>query len=95
MKAIILTAGYGRRMRPLSNQTHKTLLNVAGRTIIERIIDGLVDNGITDIAIVTTPHIGGTRRLAFQDAPDCFVNVFGGLPRIFVILLHAKPREHH
>jgi histidinol-phosphate/aromatic aminotransferase/cobyric acid decarboxylase-like protein/choline kinase len=53
MKAIILTAGYGRRMRPLTNQTHKTLLNVAGRTIIERIVDGLVDNGITDIAIVT------------------------------------------
>ena len=53
MKAIILTAGYGRRMRPLTNQTHKTLLSVAGRTIIERIIEGLVDNGITDIAIVT------------------------------------------
>lgn len=53
MKAIILTAGYGRRMRPLTNQTHKTLLTVAGRTIIERIVEGLVDNGITDIAIVT------------------------------------------
>jgi histidinol-phosphate/aromatic aminotransferase/cobyric acid decarboxylase-like protein/CTP:molybdopterin cytidylyltransferase MocA len=53
MKAIILTAGYGRRMRPLTNQTHKTLLSVAGRTIIERIVEGLVDNGITDVAIVT------------------------------------------
>jgi histidinol-phosphate/aromatic aminotransferase/cobyric acid decarboxylase-like protein/CTP:molybdopterin cytidylyltransferase MocA len=53
MKAIILTAGYGRRMRPLTNQTHKTLLSVGGRTIIERIVEGLVDNGITDVAIVT------------------------------------------
>lgn len=53
MKAIILTAGYGRRMRPLTNQTHKTLLPVAGQTIIERIVEGLVDNGITDVVIVT------------------------------------------
>lgn len=53
MKAIILTAGYGRRMRPLTLHTHKTLLEVGENTIIGRIIDGLSDNGITDIVIVT------------------------------------------
>jgi histidinol-phosphate/aromatic aminotransferase/cobyric acid decarboxylase-like protein/choline kinase len=53
MKAIILTAGYGRRMRPLTYNTHKTLLQVGGKTIIGRIVEGLCDNGITDIVIVT------------------------------------------
>jgi histidinol-phosphate/aromatic aminotransferase/cobyric acid decarboxylase-like protein/choline kinase len=53
MKAIILAAGYGNRMRPLTDSLHKTMLNVAGKTIIGRIIEGLLDNGITDMAVVT------------------------------------------
>ena len=53
MKAIILAAGYGNRMRPLTDHVHKTLLTVAGQTIIGRIMDGLVDNGIRDLVVVT------------------------------------------
>ncbi len=53
MKAIILAAGYGNRMRPMTDTHHKTMLKVAGKTIISRIIDGLVENGIKDIVIVT------------------------------------------
>ena len=53
MKAIILAAGYGNRMRPLTDQTHKTLLSVGNRTILSRIIDGLIENNITDILVGT------------------------------------------
>jgi histidinol-phosphate/aromatic aminotransferase/cobyric acid decarboxylase-like protein/choline kinase len=53
MKAIILAAGYGNRMRPLTDRVHKTLLTVSGQTIIGRIVDGLVDNGIRDLVVVT------------------------------------------
>ena len=53
LKAIILTAGCGRRMRPLTDACHKTLLEVRGRTVIQWILDGLLENGITDIVIVT------------------------------------------
>jgi histidinol-phosphate/aromatic aminotransferase/cobyric acid decarboxylase-like protein/choline kinase len=53
MKAIILAAGYGNRMRPLTDNVHKTLLIVSGKTIIGGIVDGLVDNGIRDIVVVT------------------------------------------
>jgi len=53
MKAIILAAGYGNRMRPLTDNIHKTLLTVSGKTIIGGIVDGLVDNGIQDIVVVT------------------------------------------
>ena len=53
MKAIILTAGYGRRMRPLTDNTHKTLLEIAGVPIINRIIDVLLECNVKDIVIVT------------------------------------------
>ena len=53
MKAIILAAGYGNRMRPLTDKCHKTMLKIGDQTIIERIIDGLVANEVTDIMFVT------------------------------------------
>ena len=53
MKAIILAAGYGNRMRPLTDRIHKTLLDVGGETILSRIIDGLVASEVTDIVMVT------------------------------------------
>ena len=53
MKAIILTAGSGRRMRPLTDTTHKTLIEIKGKTVIQWIVDALLENGITDLLIVT------------------------------------------
>lgn len=53
MKAIILAAGHGNRMRPFTNLTHKTLLSVGNKTILNRIIDGLHENSVKDIIIVT------------------------------------------
>ncbi|MDP3395317.1 MAG: aminotransferase class I/II-fold pyridoxal phosphate-dependent enzyme [Methanoregula sp.] len=53
MKAIILAAGYGRRMRPLTNDCHKTLLRIGETTIIERIVDSLRYHAVTDIIVVT------------------------------------------
>lgn len=53
MKAIILAAGIGRRMRPLTDDCHKTLLEVGGQTIIGRILEGLQANSVTEVCIVT------------------------------------------
>ena len=53
MQAIILTAGYGRRMQPLSAGCHKALLPIAGTTILGRIVDSLLAVGVSDIMIVT------------------------------------------
>ncbi len=53
MKAIILAAGIGRRMRPLTDRCHKALLEVGGTTIMGRILDGLLANGVTEVCIVT------------------------------------------
>ena len=51
--AIIMAAGLGTRMRPLTNEIPKPLVKVNGRRMIETIIQGLRKNGITDISIVT------------------------------------------
>lgn len=53
MKAIILAAGFGYRMRPLTDNTHKTLLEIGNQTIIERILKSLISNGLKDVVIVT------------------------------------------
>ncbi len=53
MKAIILAAGYGNRMRPLTNSKHKTLLKINEVTILNNIIDSLIKNKVHDICIVT------------------------------------------
>ena len=53
MIAIILAAGYGNRMRPLTDNEHKTLLKINGITIIDNIIDSLIVNSINNIVIVT------------------------------------------
>lgn len=51
MKAIILAAGYGNRMRPLTDNEHKTLMKVANSTIIDRIIEALLANDVSDIVV--------------------------------------------
>jgi len=51
MKAMILAAGRGERMRPLTDHTPKPLLPVAGKPIIEHTINQLVSAGFTDIVI--------------------------------------------
>lgn len=40
-------------MRPLTDNCHKTLLRIGGTTIIERIVDSLLNHSIPDIIIVT------------------------------------------
>jgi histidinol-phosphate/aromatic aminotransferase/cobyric acid decarboxylase-like protein/choline kinase len=53
MKAIILAAGFGNRMSPLTDNKHKTLIEVNGQTILDRIIRSLLDNQVQHIVIVT------------------------------------------
>src|SRR5437773_619838 len=53
MKAVILAAGKGTRMRELTNELPKPMLKVQGKPILQHIIEGLSQNGISQIFIVT------------------------------------------
>jgi glucose-1-phosphate thymidylyltransferase len=52
MQAVILAAGEGKRVRPLTRGRPKALLPVANRPIIEYVIEALLKNGIRDIVVV-------------------------------------------
>jgi dTDP-glucose pyrophosphorylase len=53
MKAVILAAGKGTRMRELTNELPKPMLQVQGKPILEHIVAGLVSAGVREIFIVT------------------------------------------
>jgi MurNAc alpha-1-phosphate uridylyltransferase len=57
MKAMILAAGRGERMRPLTNHTPKPLLLAAGKPLIEHTIKQLVAAGFNDI-VINHAHMG-------------------------------------
>lgn len=51
-KAIIMAAGLGNRLAPVTNSTPKPMVKVNGVRMIDTIIDALHENGITEIHIV-------------------------------------------
>ena len=74
MKAIILSAGEGSRMRPLTLTKPKTMLPVAGKPIIRYIIESLRDNGITDILLIVRYKEEMVRDY-FGDGSELGVNI--------------------
>lgn len=52
MKAIIVAAGPGSRLHPLTNERPKCLLEVGGKTILARVFEALRGKGIDDIVVV-------------------------------------------
>lgn len=53
MIAVILAAGMAKRLRPLTDNTPKCLLQVGEKCLLQRSVDALRENGINDFVIVT------------------------------------------
>jgi len=53
LKAIILAAGEGTRLRPLTNDKPKCLIELFGKPLIHRTVDLFQKSGISDITVVT------------------------------------------
>ena len=51
-RAIIMAAGIGKRMQPLTFETPKPLVKVNGARMIDTVVDGLRTNGIKEIYVV-------------------------------------------
>ena len=53
MKAVILAAGKGTRMKELTDAAPKPMLHVQGKPILQHIIEGLITAGIREFCVVT------------------------------------------
>lgn len=52
MKALLLAAGRGTRLCPLTDERPKSMVEVCGRPILLKQIENLVENGVTDITVI-------------------------------------------
>lgn len=73
MKAMLLAAGLGSRLRPWTDDRPKCMVQVAGRPLIDWTIDWLVSQGVTEVVInlhhrpeVLTAHLGDGRALGLS-----------------------------
>lgn len=58
MKAFLLAAGLGTRLRPLTDVVPKCLVEVGGRPMLDIWLDALADAGVDDV-LVNTHHLAG------------------------------------
>ena len=99
MKAMLLAAGRGERLRPLTDKCPKPLLSAypENTSFIERIILRLADAHFTDIVVNVSwlrdaimRRLGdGTRygvRIAYSDEGDTALNTGGGIKRALPLL---------
>lgn len=72
MKAIIVAAGPGSRLMPITNEKPKCLLDVGGKTILQRALEALRENGIEKIAVVRgyRGHLVSYPNLTYYENPD-------------------------
>ena len=62
MKAIVVAGGHGSRLYPMTKFTHKTLLPLSGRPIIDYVLSTIRSAGITDITIIGNKFIDKIRE---------------------------------
>ena len=86
--AMVLAAGRGERMRPLTERMPKPLVPVAGKALIDHVLDKLADAGVTQ-AVVNVHYQAGqieahlqgrTRpRIVISDERDEILDTGGGV----------------
>lgn len=67
MKALILAAGYATRLRPLTDSIAKPLLPVAGRPMVDWILDRIAETSADEIHLVTNARFAGDFERWAQD----------------------------
>lgn len=96
MKAMILAAGRGERMRPLTDRTPKPLLEVNGKALIVHLIERLRDSGFDDL-VINHAHLGAQIEAALGDgarwgvcirysAEDIALETAGGIAQALPLL---------
>ncbi|HPH28469.1 MAG TPA: NTP transferase domain-containing protein, partial [Pseudomonadota bacterium] len=77
MKLLVLAAGYATRLRPLTDNQAKPLLPVAGRPMLEHVLEKFADCPAIDAIYIVTNH-----RFApnFQSWAEAHGGAFAGRP---------------
>jgi MurNAc alpha-1-phosphate uridylyltransferase len=97
MKAMILAAGRGERMRPLTETTPKPLLRVGGQCLIEYHLRALARAGVHDIVInhswlgqQIVDYLGNGRRygvaIVYSDESEAPLETAGGIIQALPVL---------
>ncbi|MGD0108508.1 MAG: nucleotidyltransferase family protein [Rhodopila sp.] len=97
--AMVLAAGLGTRMRPLTNTTAKPLLKLGGRTLLDHALDHLVDAGVKTVAVNAHWQADAVAaHLAHRSSPPATVLLrerhlleTGGGVRAALCILGTKP----
>ena len=93
--AMVLAAGFGKRMRPLTETTPKPLINVAGRPIIDYVFDHLrkaeVTRAVVNVHYLPQQLIDWSRRgvepaITISDETDAILDTGGGVARALPVL---------
>jgi MurNAc alpha-1-phosphate uridylyltransferase len=93
--AMVLAAGFGKRMRPLSATTPKPLIEVAGKALIDHCLDGLAAAGVGTavvnvhyLADLVEAHLSrrAAPRIVVSDERDRILDTGGGIARALPLL---------
>ena len=74
MKAMILAAGRGERLRPLTDRVPKPLLPIGGKPIIQYTIEALAKSGFTDL-IINLAYLGAKIESTLGNGSQFGVNI--------------------
>lgn len=66
MKAMVLAAGEGRRLRPLTTAVPKPMIAIVGRPILEHTVESLVRQGVREL-VINLHHCSDSVRAHFGD----------------------------
>src|SRR5438876_8071852 len=73
-QALVLTAGLGTRLRPLTDVRAKPAIPVAGEPLVRRIIAWLAANGVTEL-VLNLHHLADTLTVQVGDGSDLSARV--------------------
>ena len=105
MKAMILAAGLGTRLRPLTNDRPKALVEINGRTLLEITISRLRAFGVTEV-IINVHHFAGMvesylksknkfgMRIEISREDELLLDTGGGLKKAAWFFLEDSPRHN-
>lgn len=93
--AMLLAAGLGTRMKPLTDNCPKPLIEVGGRTLVDRVLDKLVAQGVSR-AVVNVHYLADQMRahlanrkdieIVISDESDLLLETGGGVVKALPLL---------